>query len=157
MRPLVVENIVLSGYPQLDPASPSITSDIEVVLEERMEEILSAFTDSTRLPLVRLIVDVSGFPAIPVQVFGAKYVGRIANPNSLLLLKRKRILANASEPGEEETTDQFTGFAHFDFMTSLIDKSLKEMGGLKILNQRHMQEARTISELYLILSVPVCE
>lgn len=143
MRKLVVENLCLGAFPQLDPSSPAVNSDIERVLEEKMEEILASFGPEDPLPLVRLVVDISGFPAVPHQVFGAKFVGRIANPNSLLLMKRKRITANSGETEEEasEMTDQFSGFAHFDYMAALIDRSLREQGGLKILNNQHMQEA----------------
>lgn len=145
MRPLVVETVCLSAYSQLDPSSPSVAADIENVLEEKMETILTQFTEQDPLPLVRLIVDISGFPAVHHQVFGAKFVGRIANPSSLLLMKRKRVTANPDDAeASEETADAFSGFAHFDYMTALIEKSLKEMGGLKILNTQHMREARMI-------------
>lgn len=141
MRKLIVESVCLPSYQELDPSSSSITNDIERVLDRKMEEVLSEFSKDDPLPLVRVNVDISGFPAIPTQVFGAKYVGRIANPSSLLLLKRKRISKTSMNEDEMDSYDISSGVAPFELLTSQIEKSLKEMGNLEFLNNRHLQEA----------------
>lgn len=42
------------------------------------------------LPLCRLYVELSdGFEKIPPQRFGAEFVGRVANPEELLLYSKK--------------------------------------------------------------------
>ena len=107
-----------------------------------MEEILSAFSPNDPLPLVRLVVDISGFPSISHKVFGAKFIGRIANPDSLLLLKKKRIYTT-NDSGQEviEENSELSHMAQFDYMSTLIEKSLKEMGNLEVLNNQHMREA----------------
>ena len=87
---------------------------------------------------------------------GAKYIGRIANPTSVLLLKRKRIMNTSNESSNEiESESQPSGFAHFDFMSSEIEKSLKSAGGLNILNNRHMNEACSILLFLIITSITV--
>lgn len=143
MRKLIVDSVCLASYRELDPSSSSIINDIERVLDKIMEDILSSFSKDDPLPLVRINVDISGFPAIPTQVFGAKYVGRIANPSSLLLLKRKRISKNSMNEDEMDSYDISSGVAPFELLTSQIEKSLKEMGNMEFLNNRHLQEACT--------------
>ena len=156
MRKLIVKNLSLSSIPQLDASSPSVRDDIESYLDEQMEEILSSCNPDDPLPLIRVNVDITGFPLIPVQVFGAKYIGRIANPTSVLLLKRKRIMNTVNESSNEiESESQPSGFAHFDFMSSEIEKSLKSAGGLNILNNRHMNEACLILLFLIITSITV--
>lgn len=156
MRKLIVKNLSLCSVPQLDASSPSVHEDIESYLDEQMEEILSSCNPEDPIPLIRLNVDITGFPLIPVQVFGAKYLGRIANPTSVLLLKRKRIMNNVNE-SENEVDDesQPSGFAHFDYMSSEIEKSLKSAGGLSVLNNRHMNEACSILLFLIISSISV--
>ena len=134
--------MALASFRQLDASSPSILQDIEVILEEKVEEILSTFSSNDPLPLVRLIVDISGFPAISHKVFGAKFIGKIANPDSLLLLKKKRIYTT-NDSGQEviEENSELSHMAQFDYMATMIEKSLKEMGNMELLSNQHMREA----------------
>ena len=167
MRRFVFRSIRLCSYGQLDASSPTITTDMERVLDEEMEGILREIEEGNpnttetpaKLPLVRLVVDVTGFPSIPIQIYGAKFVGRIANPSSLLCLKRKRVGSGThGTEGEEETAgDGLSGMAQFDMMASMVDKSLEEMGGLTILNNRHMREACMRVAIGSVRSVAVRE
>lgn len=141
MRKFVFKSIALCNYQQLNPASPAIANDIEAVLDDEMEGILHQIQKEAKLPLVRLAVDATGFPSIPVQIYGAKFVGSIANPNSLLLFKRKHVIGANRGQGEEEAGELLSGMAQFDMMSTMIENSLKEIGGLTILNSRHMHEA----------------
>ena len=80
MRRFVFRSIRLCSYGQLDASSPTITTDMERVLDEEMEGILREIEEGNhdttetpaKLPLVRLVVDVTGFPSIPIQIYGAK-------------------------------------------------------------------------------------
>ena len=155
MRKFVFKSIALCNYKQLDPASPAIANDIEAVLDDEMEGILHQIQNEAKLPLVRLAVDATGgaascalaqedatgFPSIPVQIYGAKFVGKIANPNTLLYWRRKHVTSASREPGEAEAGEIVSGMAQFDMMSTMIENSLKEMGGLTILSNRHMHEA----------------
>ena len=126
MRPLLFKQISLAANSALDPAGPTVAAEIERYLDAVMTDLLSEIPAGGKLPLVRLSVDVTGFPSIPIQLFGAKFVGKIANPSSLLNLRRKR-LTGVSRGGEakEETSE----------------RSVADGGGLKFLNVRHMREA----------------
>lgn len=106
MRPLLFKQISLAANSALDPAGPTVAAEIERYLDAVMTDLLSEIPAGGKLPLVRLSVDVTGFPSIPIQLFGAKFVGKIANPSSLLNLRRKR-LTGVSRGGEakEETSE----------------------------------------------------
>ena len=141
MRPLLFKQITLAANSALDPASPTITAEIERFLDAIMTDLLSEIPAGKKLPLVRLSVDVTGFPSIPVQLFGAKFVGKIANPASLLNLRRKR-LTGVSRGGETtEEGSEGGNLAQFETMVRFIERSVADDGGLKFLNVRHMREA----------------
>ena len=152
MRPFFFRQLSLSSYRQLDPSSPTITSEIETLFDNEMASILGSMSSDSTFPLVRLSVDVTGFPSIPIQIYGAKYVGKIANPNSLLNLRRKRVTnLGASRSENEECAPEIVGGkAQFDLMVSLIEHSVAEAGGLQLLNERHMREACRCYERYVI-------
>ena len=144
MRPFIFQTCSLSDFHNLDAASPTVAEAIEKTLDQQIESILSRLPNSEKLPLVRLSVDITGFPSISPPLFGAKYVGRIANPNSLLYPRRKRALTlGAGGEGEEEgigIDESMSSSAQFDMMVGFIEAFLKEQGGLKILNAMHMRD-----------------
>lgn len=141
MRPLLFKQISLAANSALDPAGPTVAAEIERYLDAVMTDLLSEIPAGGKLPLVRLSVDVTGFPSIPIQLFGAKFVGKIANPSSLLNLRRKR-LTGVSRGGEaKEETSEGGGAAQFETMVRFIERSVADGGGLKFLNVRHMREA----------------
>ena len=142
MRPFIFQSCSLSDFHNLDAASPTVAEAIEKILDQQIESILSQLPNSEKLPLVRLSVDITGFPSISPPLFGAKYVGRIANPNSLLYPRRKRALTLGAG-GEEEgmgIDESMSSSAQFDMMVGFIEAFLKEQGGLKILNAMHMRD-----------------
>ena len=141
MRPLLFKQITLAANSALDPAGPTVAAEIERYLDSVMTDLLSVIPAGNKLPLVRLSVDVTGFPSIPVQLFGAKFVGKIANPSSLLNLRRKR-LSGVSRGGEtNEEAGEGGGAAQFETMVRFIERSVADGGGLKFLNVKHMREA----------------
>ena len=89
-------------------------------------------------------IDITGFQSISPQLFGAKYVKRVANPSSLLYTRRNRVLTLGSGKAEEEDglaiDDSMSLSAQFELMTGFIESFLKENGGLKILNTKHMHD-----------------
>ena len=143
MRPFIFHSLSLSDFP-LDPSSSTVSADIEKVLDSEIESLLSNQPNKELLPLVRLSVDITGFPSISPPLFGAKYVGRIANPSSLLYPRRKRALTlTGGGEGDEEgmgMEDSMSSSAQFSMMVGFIESFLKEKGGLKILNAMHMRE-----------------
>ena len=140
MRPFFFRQLSLSSYRQLNPSSPTITSEIETLFDTEMANILGSVSSDSTLPLVRLSVDVTGFPSIPIQIYGAKYVGKIANPNT-----------GVSRSENDECAPEIVGGkAQFDLMVSLIEHSVAEAGGLQLLNERHMREACRCYERYVI-------
>lgn len=61
---------------------------------ERVNEMIEKAKDynSEMLPLCRLCVELSeGYEKIPPQRFGAEFVGRVANPEELLLYSKRSI------------------------------------------------------------------
>eukprot|EP00940_MAST-03C_sp_MAST-3C-sp2_P002162 g2162.t1 len=64
---------------------------------------------SAILPLLRLRVDHTGFQrlAIQVQRFGAQFVGRVANPDSILLLRRR--IATSTGRGKSSSASGILG------------------------------------------------
>ena len=157
MRPFFFRQISLATYRQLDPTSPTITSEIETLFDNIMTDILGSLSNDSMLPLVRLSVDVTGFPSIPIQIYGAKYVGKIANPNSLLNLRRKRVTNGSALRSENDecAPEVVGGKAQFDTMISMIENSVAEAGGLQVLNERHMREACRY-DVKVSYSVSIC-
>uniref|UniRef100_A0A0D9X4Y8 Double-strand break repair protein n=1 Tax=Leersia perrieri TaxID=77586 RepID=A0A0D9X4Y8_9ORYZ len=93
----------------------------EASLYAHLDEIVSNLIDKTstsgsepNLPLVRVKVDYSGFSTIIPQRFGQKYVGKVANPNDILLFSRSiqknraRENTDGSEQLEPNDLDQQT-------------------------------------------------
>lgn len=101
VRPFKIEEIVLSEVEELDPNDPDITERIHAVLDERVREMLGEAEIERRQQeepvhpelneiLVRLRVEHTGFPVLHNQRFGSKYVGKVANPNDILLFYRRQ-------------------------------------------------------------------
>lgn len=112
VRKFVVSEIRLSDL--IDPEIPNLKEEVKQVLTEKIEEILHELersseshdsdedapprrrnssgseTQCRNLPLVRLKVDHTDFFKVTLQNqrFGAQFVGRVANPDTLLLFRR---------------------------------------------------------------------
>ena len=71
------------------------SKEIEKAIEERVEEVLDCLKNDRdallkeKLPLIRLRVDYSGYTTINTQRFGQKFVGRVANPNDIIIFTKK--------------------------------------------------------------------
>lgn len=48
------------------------------------------------IPLIRLKVEYNGFSTVNPSRFGQRYVGRVANPNDILLFYKKRTTSSTA-------------------------------------------------------------
>ncbi|GAB9471971.1 DNA repair protein [Globisporangium polare] len=100
VRPFKMGEIILSEVEELDPNDPDVADRIHELLEARVLELLGEAEEEQRrqpqrLPelkqvLVRLRVEHTGFPVLHNQRFGSRFVGKIANPNDILLFYRRK-------------------------------------------------------------------
>ncbi len=90
------EEVLSSADPPLDPADPDAVIDL---LTQKVEEMIATAEKEYQVangkkkmpkPLIRLKVEHTGFPTPNPQRFGQRFVGRVANPNEILLFYRKR-------------------------------------------------------------------
>lgn len=97
-RPFAMDDIDLkffaSEYSKGDSKSLEdfLTTHVEALLARAEMEILPEdIPAQMRLPLIRLrVFYYDGDPVVNVQRFGQKFMGRVANPDSLLLTSRRR-------------------------------------------------------------------
>eukprot|EP01117_Protostelium_nocturnum_P020548 TRINITY_DN9299_c0_g1_i2.p1 TRINITY_DN9299_c0_g1~~TRINITY_DN9299_c0_g1_i2.p1 ORF type:complete len:711 (-),score=296.00 TRINITY_DN9299_c0_g1_i2:56-2188(-) len=95
VRPFYLEEIVLSAEEGL---SPNDLDAVTELLASKVEEIIvKSDTETTNKldmkPLIRLKVEYTGFSTINPQRFGQRFVGRVANPNELLLFHKRKVSA----------------------------------------------------------------
>jgi double-strand break repair protein MRE11 len=109
VRPFCIEEIILSEIETLNPNDPNVSEEITKVLSDKVEEMLQQHSASRNISstsnssntsqtqsattneiLVRLRVEHSGFPVLHNQRFGGRFVGRVANPNDILLFYRRK-------------------------------------------------------------------
>ncbi|KAM1356608.1 hypothetical protein ACFX13_031438 [Malus domestica] len=99
VRPFEYTEIVLKDEPEIDPNDPnSILEHLDKVVNSLIEKSRKNVVSGSpiQLPLVRIKVDYSGFMTINPQRFGQKYVGKVANPQDIL------IFSKASTKGRSE-------------------------------------------------------
>jgi len=106
VRPLVMRDIVLSETGLLKTDTQAIwnalTSEVDSMITQGEEEVQRRAKELEargkfgprklevpKLPLVRLRVEHSGFDTISASTFGNQFVGRVANPDEVLLFHRK--------------------------------------------------------------------
>lgn len=125
--------------PSLSPgqAEELITEGAQLAEEREVPQAL-------RLPLIRMVVDYTGFDIIPRQRFGAAYVGRVANPADMIFLKRARAvgrsLADEGDEGEARRSGSLSSEREEDVsehMRSLVLSSLRKTGQEMQVLQRH--------------------
>nr|AWD26912.1 double-strand break repair protein MRE11 [Prunus yedoensis] len=91
VRPFEYTEIVLKDEPEIDPNDQnSILEHLDKVVHSLIEKCRKNVVSQSRLqlPLVRIKVDYSGFMTINPQRFGQKYVGKVANPQDILIFSK---------------------------------------------------------------------
>ncbi|XP_031739070.1 double-strand break repair protein MRE11 isoform X2 [Cucumis sativus] len=99
VRPFEYTEIVLKDEPDIDSNDQnSIIEHLDKVVQNLIEKSSKRVVNRSelKLPLVRIKVDYSGFMTINPQRFGQKYVGKVANPQDIL------IFSKASRKGRNE-------------------------------------------------------
>uniref|UniRef100_A0A2P2KTL0 Double-strand break repair protein n=3 Tax=Rhizophora mucronata TaxID=61149 RepID=A0A2P2KTL0_RHIMU len=91
VRPFVYEEIVLKDETDVDPNDQnSVLEHLDKVVRNLIEKASkkSVSRSELKLPLVRVKVDYTGFMTINPQRFGQKYVGKVANPQDILIFSK---------------------------------------------------------------------
>lgn len=119
VRSFVMKDVSLTNYDNLDPEDPKIDDKITAILNDELELCIHNAKEKTEELLkdakkagndmvddqddmvyklqrrdeylVRLRVEHSGFSTLNNQRFGAKFVGRVANPTDILLFSRNKV------------------------------------------------------------------
>ncbi|KAF1780674.1 Metallo-dependent phosphatase-like [Phytophthora cactorum] len=106
VRPFKMGEVILSEIEELEPNDPDylegrvieLLNEAEFEQQERLRERRKWRRRDKELVLIRLRVEHTGFPVLVNQRFGAKFVGKVANPNDILLFyRRKKDRINASD------------------------------------------------------------
>ncbi|KAI3804796.1 hypothetical protein L1987_26607 [Smallanthus sonchifolius] len=91
VRPFEYKEVVLKDEPDIDPNDQSsILEHLDNVVNSLIEKCNRRDTRNSKpmLPLIRVKVDYSGFMTINPQRFGQKYVGKVANPQDILIFSK---------------------------------------------------------------------
>ncbi|KAL3839786.1 hypothetical protein ACJIZ3_024377 [Penstemon smallii] len=91
VRPFEYTEVVLKDEPDIDPNDQnSILEHLDNVVRNLIERSNQKAIKKAEvmLPLVRVKVDYSGFMTINPQRFGQKYVGKVANPQDILIFSK---------------------------------------------------------------------
>ncbi|CAM8999231.1 unnamed protein product [Rhodiola kirilowii] len=97
VRPFEYTEVVLKDVPDIDPNDQtSILEHLDKVVNDLIENARRKEGNKSepKLPLVRIKVDYSGFMTINPQKFGQKYVGKVANPQDILIFSKAPRKAN---------------------------------------------------------------
>ncbi|XP_047251913.1 double-strand break repair protein MRE11 isoform X3 [Capsicum annuum] len=88
---IIYTEVVLKDEPDIDPNDhSSILEHLDKVVRKLIERSNQKANNGSvvKLPLVRVKVDYSGFMTINPQRFGQKYVGKVANPQDILIFSK---------------------------------------------------------------------
>ncbi|XP_073100458.1 double-strand break repair protein MRE11 isoform X2 [Elaeis guineensis] len=91
VRPFEYAEVVLKDEPDIDPNDQaSVLEHLDKIVRNLIEKSRKASVSRSelKLPLVRIKVDYSGFSTINPQRFGQKYVGKVANPQDILIFTK---------------------------------------------------------------------
>ncbi|XP_020109480.1 double-strand break repair protein MRE11 isoform X1 [Ananas comosus] len=91
VRPFEYAEVVLKDEAEVDPNNQmSVLEYLDKVVRNLIERSSKVTVNKSelKLPLVRIKVDYSGFSTINPQRFGQKYVGKVANPQDILIFSK---------------------------------------------------------------------
>ncbi|KAH9613425.1 hypothetical protein KSS87_022323 [Heliosperma pusillum] len=109
VRPFEYAEVALKDIPDVDQNDQSsILEHLDKVVRKLIEKSdkIAAGKSEARLPLVRLKVDYSGFTTINPQRFGQKYVGKVANPQDILIFSKASRTKSRGE-GKIDESEKF--------------------------------------------------
>ncbi|XP_057540204.1 double-strand break repair protein MRE11 isoform X2 [Amaranthus tricolor] len=109
VRPFEYAEVVLKDVPDIDQSDHnSILEHLDKVVRNLIEKSnrKAANKADAKLPLVRVKVDYSGFMTINPQRFGQKYVGKVANPQDILIFSKASRVKNRTE-GKLDDSEKF--------------------------------------------------
>lgn len=109
VRPFEYAEVVLKDVPDIDQSDQnSILEHLDKVVRNLIEKSnrKAVIKAEAKLPLVRVKVDYSGFMTINPQRFGQKYVGKVANPQDILIFSKASRVKNQSE-GKIDNAEKF--------------------------------------------------
>lgn len=104
VRPFEYTEVVLKDEPDIDANDQnSILEYLDKVVRNLIDKSSQKAINKAelKLPLVRIKVDYSGFMTINPQRFGQKYVGKVANPQDILIFSK----ASRRGRGEDKIDD----------------------------------------------------
>ncbi|KAF3778786.1 Double-strand break repair protein [Nymphaea thermarum] len=105
VRPFEYAEVVLKDEPDIDPNDQtSVLEHLDEVVQKMIEKASKCHDGRSehKLPLVRIKVDYTGFMTINPQRFGQKYVGKVANPQDILIFSKA---AKKRQSHEEKIED----------------------------------------------------
>ncbi|OVA20210.1 DNA repair protein Mre11 [Macleaya cordata] len=91
VRPFEYAEVVLKDEADIDPNDQtSVLEHLDKVVRNLIEKSSGRTVSRSELalPLIRIKVDYSGFMTINPQRFGQKYVGKVANPQDILIFSK---------------------------------------------------------------------
>ncbi|CAL9144510.1 unnamed protein product, partial [Musa hybrid cultivar] len=91
VRPFEYAEVVLKDEADIDPNDQaSVLEHLDKVVRNLIDKSSKRAVSRSqlKLPLVRIKVDYSGFSTINPQRFGQKYVGKVANPQDILIFSK---------------------------------------------------------------------
>ncbi|CAN6269425.1 unnamed protein product [Urochloa humidicola] len=91
VRPFEYAEVVLKYEADVDPNDQaSVLEHLDKIVRNLIEKSSqpTASRSEPKLPLVRIKVDYSGFSTINPQRFGQKYVGKVANPQDIVIFSK---------------------------------------------------------------------
>uniref|UniRef100_A0A803MH54 Double-strand break repair protein n=1 Tax=Chenopodium quinoa TaxID=63459 RepID=A0A803MH54_CHEQI len=100
VRPFEYAEVVLKDVTDIDQSDQNaILEHLDKVVRDLIEKSNRKAVNKAevKLPLVRVKVDYSGFMTINPQRFGQKYVGKVANPQDILIFSKASRVKNRSE------------------------------------------------------------
>ncbi|XP_048498670.2 double-strand break repair protein MRE11 isoform X2 [Beta vulgaris subsp. vulgaris] len=109
VRPFEYAEVALKDLPDIDQSDQnSILEHLDEVVRNLIEKCNKKAVNKAeaKLPLVRVKVDYSGFMTINPQRFGQKYVGKVANPQDILIFSKASRVKNRTE-GKIDDSEKF--------------------------------------------------
>ncbi|XP_020521203.1 double-strand break repair protein MRE11 isoform X1 [Amborella trichopoda] len=131
VRPFEYAEVVLKEQTDIDPNDQNaVLEHLDKVVRNLIESSRrkSAGQAETKLPLVRIKVDYTGFMTINPQRFGQKFVGKVANPQDILIFS-KAAKKRQSLEGKLENSKEPMGEKHYEMSCCMLALDMRRRTG----------------------------